>query len=318
MIGDELKHIQGEWSRLRGEQGSDKALEIPAVKAWIDGLNPNIRSKAKRWLGKINRIRLDELDEQRQLVKHALLAFEFYRINENLEALEGIDDNNLEAALEIFRDMDQLESNLYGQIVQQRIQVIRTLQDKVDENALEKAIQSYLFNHLWLLDPSWERVDSTAVMETRVNAMVEKVTATLTDEERKGRLDIGYRKSAGQHVIVELKRPERVVTVSELIDQIGKYRSGMLRILEAQGTPHEPIEFVVLLGRRPREWADSDGQAPALNALKGYGARVVFYDELLSNAQKAYRDYFVQRELVDRLDQVIKGIDDYGRDDPAL
>src|SRR5207244_4482385 len=163
-------------------------------------------------------------------IKHAVLAFEFYRVNENLEALEKINDANLATALEIFHELDGLETNLYGQIVQQRIQVIRTLQDKVDENAREKAIQQYLFDHLWLLDPSWERAESTEVMETRVTSMFEDIDATLTDDERQGRLDIGYRKTAGQHVIIELKRPQRVVTVPELIAQVGKYRSGMKRI----------------------------------------------------------------------------------------
>ncbi len=35
-IGRELKHIQNEWQRLRTEEGAQKALEIPAVKRWID------------------------------------------------------------------------------------------------------------------------------------------------------------------------------------------------------------------------------------------------------------------------------------------
>jgi hypothetical protein len=257
VIGIELKYIQNEWSRLRADEGANRALEIPAVKAWIESLKPKTREKARKWLGKINRIRIDDLDEQKQLIKHAVLAFEFYRVNENLETLERIDDANLATALEIFDELDGLEANLYGQIVQQRIQVIRSLQDKVDDNAREKAIQQYLFDHLWLLDPSWERAESTEVMETRVTSMFEEVDATLTDDERQGRLDIGYRKTAGQHVIIELKRPQRVVTVPELIAQVGKYRSGMKRILVQLGTPYEPVEFVILLGREPREWSDA-------------------------------------------------------------
>jgi len=254
---------------------------------------------------------MDDVGEQKQLIKHAILGFEFYRANENLEALERIDDVNLQIALEIFQALDVLESNLYGQIVHQRIQIIKTLQDKVDENSLEKAIQEYLFNHLWLLDPSWERVESTEVMETRVTKMFAEVEVTLTDDERRSRLDIGYRKSAGQHVIVELKRPERIVRMGELIDQIGKYRSGMKSILTQQGTPYEPIEFVILLGKPPREWGDVDGKDPALRSLQNYNARIVFYDELLANAQKSYRDYLATRTIVDTLEEIIKAIDDY-------
>jgi len=210
----------------------------------MKSLRPAVRTKARKWLGKLNRIRMDDIDEQKQLIKHAVLGFEFYRIHENLEALDSISDDGLPAALEIFHELDGLEANLYGQIVQQRIKVIKTLQEKVDENALEKAIQQYLFDHLWLLDPSWERAEGTQVMETRVKAMFAEVDANLTENERRGRLDIGYRKTAGEHVIVELKRPERPMSPFEMLPQAEKHLSGMMRLLEAQGTPHEPIEIV--------------------------------------------------------------------------
>jgi len=310
-IGTELKHIQNKWAGLREEDGAKRALEIPAVRAWIDGLKPVVRAKAQKWLGKLNRIKMDDLDEQKQLIKHAVLGFEFYRLHENLDALDAISDDNLLAALDVFQELDGLEANLYGQIVQQRIKVIRTLQEKVDENALEKAIQQYLFGHLWLLDPSWERVESTTVMETRVEAMFADVDATLTEEEKKGRLDIGYRKAAGEHVIVELKRPERVVNQTEMIEQVDKYRSGMMRILEAQGTPHEPIEIVLVLGALPKEYGRPDGKQLLTDTLRLRNARIVFYDQLLKNAEQAYGDYLKHRGVLDTLGQVIAAIEDY-------
>ena len=311
IIGRELKHIQNRWADLRSEEGSDKAMEIPEVKAWVEQLKPNTRKKARKWLGKLNRIRIDEVEEQKQLMKHAVLAFEFYRVNENLDRLENIDDDNLQATLEIFKDLDVLESNLYGQIVQQRIRVIKTLQEKIDENELERIIQKYLFDHLWLLDPSWERTEGTELMETRVGQLFKDVDADLTEEERRGRLDIAYRKTAGQHVIIELKRPERVVSTSELVKQIEKYTSGMLRLLEAQDTSNEPIEFVLLLGRRPSEWMNMGGRERSERILATYRARIVFYDQLLKDAYSAYDDYLKKKHIVDRLAEVMRAIEDY-------
>lgn len=311
IIGRELKYIQRRWAELRSEEGSKKALEIPEVKDWVEDLKPSTRKKAKKWLGKLNRIRIDEVDEQKQLMKHAVLAFEFYRINENLEKLDNIADDNLKATLDIFEELDGIELNLYGQIVQQRIHVIRTLQEKVDENALERVIQEYLFNHLWLLDPSWERTEGTELMERSVGKLFEDVDASLTDEEKKGRLDIAYRKTAGQHVIIELKRPERIVTISEIHRQIEKYTSGMLKLLEAQGTPNEPVEIVLLLGKEPAEWANLGGRERAEQVLRTYRARIVFYDRLLRDAYSAYDDYMKGRQVVDRLAEVMRAIDDY-------
>ena len=311
IIGRELKYIQRRWAELRSEEGSKKALEIPEVRDWVEELKPNIRKKAKKWLGKLNRIRIDEVDEQKQLMKHAVLAFEFYRINENLEKLENIADDNLQATLDIFEDLDDLELNLYGQIVQQRIQVIRTLKEKVDDNNREAIIQKYLFDHLWLLDPSWERTEGTELMESRVTSIFEEVYADLTDEQRRGRLDIRYRKTAGQHVIIELKRPERTIATWEIHRQIVKYREGILKILEARGTPNEPVEFVLLLGREPQEWVTPRGKEASLESLKPYGARIVFYDQLLNDAYSAYADYMEKKQMVDRLGEVMRAIDDY-------
>jgi hypothetical protein len=310
-LASELKHIQNKWSELRAEEGAKLALEIPAVQAWMAGLKPSVRTRARKWLGKLNRIKMDVPGEQKQLIKHAVLGFEFYRLHENLEALDAISDENLTTALEVFHELDGLEANLYGQIVQQRIKVIKTLQEKVTENALEKAIQQYLFDHLWLLDPSWERAEGTSIMETGVKSMFAKVDADLSKEERAGRLDIGYRKTAGEHVIIELKRPDRVLSVPEMLEQAEKYLSGMLKLLQMQGTPHEPVEIVFVLGTQPKEWKNPDGMKRVREALKAYRSRIVFYNELLSNAEKSYRDYLDQRGIVDTLGAVIAAIDDY-------
>lgn len=310
-LAKELKFIQSRWSDLRAEDGAKKAMEIPAVLAWMQDLKPAVRTKARKWLGKLNRIRMDDPNEQKQLIKHAVLGFEFYRLHENLDALDAISDDTLVTALSLFQELDGLEANLYGQIVQQRIKVIQTLQQKVDENALEKAIQQFLFDHLWLLDPSWERVEGTEIMEKRVETMFEEVDAGLTDEERKGRLDIAYRRAAGENIIIELKRPERVLTRSEMLDQSEKYLSGLLRIMEAQGNAHEPIEIIFVLGEEPREWKNPAGKQRLAGQLALNHARIVFYDELLVNAEKSYQDYLDRRGTLDTLGQVIAAIDDY-------
>ena len=313
-VRGELKFLQGRWSDLRVEAGSRTAMEIPEVRDWIEGLPRQFSGKAKRWLGKLNRINVGEVSERRQLIKHAVLAFEFYRWNENLDNLEAIGDENLESAIRMFRELDGLEATLYGQIVQQRIAVIRALQEKVDRNAKERVIQTYIFDHLWLLDPHWERVEASEVMEKRVGSLFEDVDATLPDEEKKARLDIKYRKTAGKHVIIELKRPERSVSVYDLAKQIQKYRGGMLRILENAGTPHEPVEFVCLLGKPPSEWDGPDGRRTVENVLGVHNARYVNYDELLESSFQAYSDYLQRAKEVDRLGEVIGAIDNYAEE----
>ena len=314
VIGDELKHIQNRWSEWRTDDGARKALEIPELTDWVEKLPKAQKNSAKTWLGRIYRLRTNTPDERKQLLKHAVFAFEFHRANENLDALEKIDDRNLESALEIFRELDSLEANLYGQIVQQRVSIIRTLQEKVDANELEKAIQIFLFDHLWLLDPHWERVEASELMEKRVDKLFENVDAELTEDEKKGRLDIKYRKSAGTHIIVELKRPRRVVDATEVTKQLSKYHAGMLKLLEAQGLD-EPLEIVLVLGVQPKEWKNPKGKETFNKVLDAYNARLVFYDGLLESAYRSYHDYLQKKKNVDRLQNIIQAIDDFEEQD---
>ena len=311
IIGQELKHIQTAWAKLRSDEGAKKALQIPAIASWIEGLPVGLRPKAKRWLGKINQISVDEPEERRQLWKHSVLAFEFYRWNDNLERLEDIDANNLDAAIALFSELDSLEANLYGQIVQQRVEVIRALQEKVDDNALEKVIQRYIFEHLWLLDPSWERVEASEVMEKRVDQLFAEIDAKLTPEQMAGRLDIQYRKTSGTHVIIELKRPEVSTSVYDLARQVGKYRSGLREILRSMGKGDEPIDVRIILGKDPTEWGEADGPKTVQNTLEVHSARIEKYNELLENAFDAYSDYAARKKSVDRLGEIIQAIDDY-------
>ncbi|WP_145144401.1 ATP-binding protein [Roseomonas gilardii] len=310
-LAAELKYIQNRWSDQRSEAGAREAMKIPEVDEWVASLKPPIRKRAKAWLGKINLVRTDDPNERKQLIKHAVLGFEFYRLHDNLDAIEAISTENLSVAMALFQELDGLEANLYGQIVQQRIAVIKTLRERVANNALEKAIQEFLFNHLWLLDPSWERVEGTEVMETNVRSMLDGATAELSDEERRGRLDIGYRKAAGQNIIIELKRANRVMSRSEMLDQADKYGNGLRKLLTTANRQNEGVEIVFVLGSLPREWGDPQGQDRLTQQLRGSNARIVFYNELLENAEKSYGDYLKHKGSLDILGKVIAAIDDY-------
>lgn len=307
----ELKHIQKTWAEQRSKEGTKNALEIPAIKDWINKLTKDKKKQAARWLGKINQIKFDNEVERRQLWKHAIIAFEFYSWGNNLNKLENIDEHNIEVAIDLFNELDSLEFNLYGQIVKERVEIIRTLKSKVEANSFEKAIQEYIFDHLWLLDPAWERVDGSEVMETGVESVVERISETLTDAERRSRVDIAYRKTAGKHVIIEMKRPNVKVGVDELSAQISKYRRSLSKLLMEKNIKSSAIEIVCILGSPPREWELFNERQRIEDLLKVNNARFITYDNLLDNAFEAYSDYSKKQKRVDRLSQIINEIDDY-------
>lgn len=313
IVLSELRHIAGKWSDWRRSDGAKTAAAVPAVSAWLQNLQGDTKKKAERWIGRLNTIRSSDESDKKELLKASILAFESYRRKEELDRLENIKDENLGQILEIFQDIDDLELSYYGQIVKLRIQVIRTLQNKLKQNDKELVLRDYIFEHLWLLDPGWERVKGSEHAETQINAFLKENSGALKGEEKKARIDIGYRTTGGKHVIVELKRASIAVPLDDLTKQIRKYRDGAKRILEKTSFKDWPIEIICLVGKPPPEWNDASGtgRKGVTDSLKAVDARLVFYDELLTNAERAYGDYLAAHIKRDKLWEVFKSIDDF-------
>ena len=310
-IKKEVRYIDARWKELRSESFVEK-IDIPEVLEWLNEMRESTRKKAKKWIGRLGMIRNDDI-AKRALLKASILAFEFYSIKESLDNLDKIDDESLENILEIFVDIDDLETSFYGQIVKGRREIIKALADKLDDDKKEKVIQKYLFNHLWLLDPSFERAQGTEAMEKNIQSVLNEDTSKLTKEEKAGRIDIGYRTFAGKHVIVELKRGSVRVSLSDLVKQIGKYRSAILKVLSEHETYKTwNLEIICLLGKQPNEcYNQPGGDILVRDVLKALDARVVCYSTLLDNAQTMYADYIEKSKKIDRLWKIFEAIENF-------
>lgn len=313
IVLSELRYIAGRWSDWRRTDGAKVAATVPAVSRWLEGLQGDTKKKAERWIGRLNTIRSNDDSDKKELLKASILAFESYRRKEELDRLENLKDESLDQILEIFRNIDDLELSYYGQIVKLRVGIITTLQDKLKANDKELVLRDFIFDHLWLLDPAWERTKGTEHAETLVNKFLNDNTSKLKGAAKTARIDIGYRTVGGKHVIVELKRASIAVPVDELMRQIRVYRDGAKKILEKTTYKNWPIEIICLLGKPPPEWNDSVGTGPrgVVDSLKTVDARIVFYDELLTNAQSAYGDYLLEHIKIDKLWGVFEAIDDF-------
>lgn len=309
-VWSELKHIQGQWTEIRNQDGLSRAQEIPIIAEWYQNLPKEHREAAKRLFGKINQLPIDDERDRRNLIKNSVLAFESLRYKQNLERLEHVAVENLAAVAEMFADYDDIEATLYHQIVRERVAVIKALQTKVEEAAKEKVVQEHIFTHLWLLDASWERAAATEMMEKRVGTEFAKVDAGLTKKEREGRFDIKYRTTSHKHVIIELKKPDRVVSTFELLAQVDKYRTALKKVLAEVGKSNEAVEFVCIVGRELRDWGGNPQKREESRRMLGeIDARVVMYQELIDNAQAAYSDYLKKDEQAGRVYQLVQQLE---------
>ncbi len=316
LVQVELRHIQLRWAEWRPKHGVEEAKRIPEIAQWLEGLKPAERREAERWIGRIYRYRFNSELTRTELLKHTILVFEIFRAKGNLQALSQITEESWPDVLKVIGDFDTLEETLYGQIVRQRIGVIDKLEALTDDNEIEGVIQRYLFEHLWLLDPAWERADGTEIMERAIDTIFGQVDESLTAEQLNGRLDIQYRKTAGQHVIIELKRPGREISLKEVLStQIGPYYDRTRAALDQYGESDAPVEVVLVLGKFPKEWNNQGERERALDSLRPYRARVTFYQNLLRDAKRAYADYLKKRSERDSLGLIVDALEDFGLDD---
>ena len=303
----ELKFIQSNWTEYRTDEGVEKAKAInPLVGPWYDSLPNDDKKAAKKLLGKVNQTIVDE-HKRATVLRYGLLAFEKMRYSHQLSLMDDLDASNIEALGAIISGFDDVEATLYYQIVRERVEIIKYFQTLVDEDAKEKAIQHYLFDHLWLLDPSWERADCSEFMEQCVKNALGLDSNRLTVDEATGRLDLGYRLAAGKHIIIELKRAGRKVTLPELLEQVMKYSSAITKVLR-DAQKEVVFEIIIVLGRPVGGDSSAEYREIVSETLKPHHSRVVYYTELINNAYEAYSEFLEERRkvkpLIDILDQL--------------
>ena len=308
-IKKELKHIQNTWSDLRNRDGTKEALKVPLVEDWFKTLGADQKSKAQQLFGKINRLRLDP-DAKMPLFKYGVLAFEKLRLKDNLSKIESVTDDDINGYLQAFESHDELESQLYFEISKGRLDIIDHFKGLTDEDKVEKVLQKFLFDHLWLLDPSWDRAATEPVMEKEVkNAVLDDKEFDGEYMKEIGRVDIQYRKSGGEHIIIELKRANRLCDIDELFTQVRKYQRKMDQLLDHLGRGNEPYEIVCLVGRDLKDWSEPRGREKSQEILKTASARVMTYKQLITNARMAYSQYIEASERASRIFKILDAID---------
>lgn len=304
-----IRKIEGRWTEWRKELGVKSALEENKnLKNWYEELPVGAKKFAKSLIGKIETLKIEDKEDKRELYRHGILAFERMRMKESLDQLELILGSTADKVLPLLADIDDIESTLYSQIAKGRMEVIRAFQGLVDDNEKERVLQEYLFNHLWLLDPSWERATGSELIEARLKSKYKEFSPNLTEKESLGRVDIAYRTTAGKHIIVELKSAKRKLTVSELLNQGQKYVTALRKCLSAADKGEGPIEVVFVIGRRLDEEKDDPEYVERVMSALGSGSRVKHYDGLIENALQAYDEYTQARKKVDRIAKIVDSL----------
>ena len=309
-IKSELSHIRVTWDDLRTLQINEEAQQIPAIKEWLHELPPSKRGQAKEVIDKIAGLDIDEPKDRIVIYKHTALAFENLLYKKSLDQLDKISTETLPTFLEILGNFDDFEATFYYQIIQERLRIISKLYEAVEDNAVERTIQEILYDHLWLLDPSWDRATETTYMEQTVQKEFEEIEAKelLTDPELNGRYDIKYKMTAGKHVIIELKRANRTLDQYDLLRQVEKYGEALRKLIRAAGK-NEPVEIVCLVGKDLTQWNDAEQRERSKKTMEQQNVRVILYNELIEDAYRTYNAFLQLRHEHGRVYRLIKNLE---------
>jgi hypothetical protein len=303
-LKDRLNQVESRWNEWRKKHEVAKAKEAnPALAQWLDALPDGFQKSAETLVAKISALPVDLEDDRRLMYRHAILAFERMKLRGSTdEFAQGVD--NLETILSLLADRDTLEASLYRDIVKSRLDAIKDFQKIVDDDQKEKILQKYLFDHLWLLDPAWERATGSEIMESRLTEE-NVIVADLSEKERLGRVDIAYRTTAGKHILVELKKAGRKMKLLELQEQGQLYVDKLKKILLAQSITDPNIEVIFVIGRPIDEEEGNPQRLKSSMAAISPGSRLIHYDTLIKGAQEGYGEYLQTSQELDKLEQLV-------------
>lgn len=303
-----LATIDKGWDAWRREIGIKKIQkDSPILINWLNKLQPSEKRLATKILGSINTISFSGSDETKEesrktVLKNTLLAFEKLKIQGNLDALEAIQDPTSDNFKQIFASINDVEASMFHDITKQRLDVIEKLKQLVNNNELERTVQDFLYEHLWLLDASWERTTETYIEQTLTQEIKQ-----VEPESKGARIDIAFKTIAGKHIIIEMKRPNINTSLEDLFSQGRKYIKATKQWYK--NNPNSPllnIEVIFLVGNPPSDFLpgtpDTDGM------LLSISGRILTYKDLMTQSQQAYQEYYDASTQKNNINTIIESI----------
>jgi hypothetical protein len=314
-----LTLIDEEWNRLRGEARAEDAIrENPVFESWIGKMKGDQQRVARKMLGQIRGLPDDNDKTRKAMYKAGVLAFERLRLRDQSAALDSQTMMTAEHLLPLLSDSSDLEASMYRDIIKSRLDTIRHFIDINDDNEKERVLQTHMFKNLWLLDAAWEAATDDLRMERRFlsefwknrESLFRKVMGEDFDKAKDKRYDIRYKTVSGEHILVELKRPDASASLGELIDQGMFYRkiltASLKHEVDSDANAGEPIiRLVFVVGPKSVEGLGGESRS----ALLALNARVITYDMLIKQALTSYGAYLERTDDFDSIDKMIHQID---------
>lgn len=302
------------WSKERRKYDVQESVRrYPLLDSWVRDLPEGHRKQAEELLSTVSHLSInsDKEDDRKELFRSTVLAFERLKLENSVHEFNAAINSSPAELIKIFSSYDSYEISLYHNVVRSRLNTIELIQGKIQKNDYENSIRDFIHEHLWLIDPTWERISATSYKETSVHKMFKEhpdIKDLLSEDEQRGRIDLAYRTLGGEHIIIELKRPKLSYRLDDLklLEQGRRYRDTLFKCLnqtDPNFTDKNRISVVFLIGNRfDRDQKETES---IFNAING---RISTYDEMLTKARSAYADFLESTKELDKIKNLIDSL----------
>jgi len=219
------------------------------------------------------------------IVKSSVEAIAFHELVDAIEA-EGAD---VAALLKLFEEWRVIEAREHLKLADGRLEIIGQLNKFMDSGALEVQQMQPLFEkNPWLIDQAWKEVDGQS---TYTKLLRENCPEPADYDDKDRRLDILGIRYGGGLTVVELKRPEKVLSRRDL-EQIERYVDWARSQFQGTGpdAPRYYVNGLLVLGHLSKI---ADVKAKQ-QRLAGDDIRVETFADLHARA----KDYYEEVERV--------------------
>lgn len=311
-----LNQIDKDWDEWRRKDGLKKAKKNhPKLQDWFNSLkDPKDKAAAEKLVSKINTVRFggsksEQEESKKDLLRNSILAFEKLKVRRNLDQLEKLSHVDIESFRPLLSSIDDIEESYFYDVTKQRLGIIEKFEALKNDNEKEKVIQQYLYEHLWLLDPAWERTTKTYIEQQ----LSDELKQACPENDSGARLDIAYKNIAGKHIIIEMKKeiPNYQIDIYDLIKQGNKYIDATKQWYSNNQNHSDilGIEVYFLVGTKVKNKIYQNTGKERINGLlRESNAVLLTYDELITRSRNSYAEYLQRKNEIQKIKDLLDNI----------
>jgi hypothetical protein len=218
--GQELmKWAFDSWVKARKEEKTNRIIKVGNFDQWLTSRSAHERRVAERLVNIL--VDDDRLDSEsaEPLLDIVKASVEHYAFRELVDEIEE-KGSNIDMLLQLFDEWRLIEAREHLRLSDGRLAAIDQLHEFIENGALEVQQMQPLFEaHPWLIDQAWTEVDGQATYTKMLREQFPE-KKTISAEDR--RIDLLGMAVSGKLTVVELKRPEKVLSKKDL-EQIADY-----------------------------------------------------------------------------------------------